>query len=148
MLKRSLFLCLLIFGSVAIATSCGQENSDSLNQITEKLVHDSNFIKVTELGHKQALFLKNNIQGKIDWSLVNAAKARNEVKSKEDMLNLLEKAGMKEADTFLRLIDEHTLYMGKIRDSYPELKAMSESDRRAVMDAASKKISISIANQN
>lgn len=148
MLRRSIFLCLLIFGSVAISASWAQGNSELLNQITAKLALDSNFIKLITLGHKQALNLKNNVHGKTDWSLVNAAKERNEVKTKEDMVNLLEKAGMKEVNTFLNLIDEYTLYMGKIRGSYPELKAMSDSDRRAVMDATRKRISIPSANHN
>ena len=143
-LKRILFLALLFFGPFELATSYGQESTVLLDQLAARLVNDSNFIKLIEVENKRVENLVQGVHGlkNADWNLIWSEKAKNEVKTREDMAKLLTKAGMKEVDAFLNLADDYTLYMQKIRDTYPDLSKLNDSDRQAVMKAARDKLSV------
>jgi len=143
-LKRILFLALLFFGPFELSTSYGQESSVLLDQLAARLVNDSNFVKLIEVENKRVENLVQGVHGlkNADWKLIWSEKAKNEVKTREDMAKLLTKAGMKEVDAFLNLADDYTLYMQKIRDAYPDLSKLNDSDRQAVMKAARDKHSI------
>lgn len=106
--------------------------------VITRLVKDSNFIKLIEAENKRVLNLQNNTHGQknVDWKLVQNEEERSNVKTKEDMIKLLEKARMKDANTYLNLVDEYNFHMLKIKESYPELSMLKDSDRQSVINAA------------
>ena len=138
-----LFFFMLLFLVVG-SFSCAQKSDlvDKDLTLVTLLVNDTSFKNFIRLENQRAENQSTNFHGhrELNWKLVNDPQEQLKCKTEEDIKALYTRAGMKNTDVYFRLINEYTYYLAQVKQNFPTLSELTETERENTFTLARNKI--------
>lgn len=133
--KHFLWIYVVLLLAVGAVSSCGQESEDQISQLVERLVNDSNFANFAKVEDERMKNIRNKTHDlqNVDWKLIDSEKDKVGANGTKELFT---RAGMKNAEVYLDLLNQYISYRKILQENYPELSSLSSTKRVEIFNAA------------